>query len=74
VWGIDGMDRTQGKALVDRLVEYATAPRFQLAHKWREGDLVLWDNRCTLHTGTLFDDQKYKRHIHRMMVKGDLPF
>lgn len=74
VWGIDGMDRAEGKALVDRLVEYATAPRFQLAHKWREGDLVLWDNRCTLHTGTLFDDQKYKRHIHRMMVKGDLPF
>jgi taurine dioxygenase len=74
VYGIEGMPRAEGKALVDGLVEYATQERFTLAHKWRMGDLVMWDNRCTLHTGTLFNDVRYKRLIHRLMVEGDVPF
>ncbi len=74
VFGIVGMPPEEGKALVDDLVEYATQERFVHRHVWREKDIVMWDNRCTFHTGTLFDDTKYKRLIYRMMVKGDTPF
>jgi taurine dioxygenase len=74
VFGIEGMPDPEGKALVDELVEYATSEPFVLAHKWRVGDVVMWDNRRTLHTGTLFDDTKYNRHVHRLMVQGDVPF
>jgi taurine dioxygenase len=34
----------------------------------------MWDNRCTLHTGTLFDDTKYIREMHRLWVRGDKPY
>lgn len=74
VFGIEGMPNPEGKALVDELVEYATSEPFLLAHKWRVGDVVMWDNRRTLHTGTVFDDTIYKRHVHRLMVQGDVPF
>ena len=74
VFAVEGVPNPEGKALVDGLIDYATAERFTYAHKWCEGDVLMWDNRCTLHTGTLFDDTKYKRLIHRMMVKGDKPF
>lgn len=74
VFGIEGMPTEEGKALVDELVEYATGDQFVLAHKWRVGDVVMWDNRRTLHTGSLFDDTKYQRHVYRLMVQGDVPF
>jgi taurine dioxygenase len=74
VFSVSGMDPADGKAMVDDLVEFATQERFVHAHVWKEGDLLMWDNRNTLHTGTLFEDAKYKRHIHRMMVTGDKPF
>jgi taurine dioxygenase len=74
VFGIVGMPNPEGKALVDELVDYATHERFVYRHVWRENDILMWDNRATLHTGTLFDDQKYKRLVYRMMVKGDTPF
>ncbi|MBV8681922.1 MAG: TauD/TfdA family dioxygenase, partial [Caulobacteraceae bacterium] len=35
---------------------------------------LMWDNRCTLHTGTLFDDTKYQREMHRLWVRGDKPY
>jgi taurine dioxygenase len=74
VFGIVGMPNPQGKALVDELVEYATQDRFVYRHVWRKKDILMWDNRSTLHTGTLFEDEKYKRLIYRMMVQGDTPF
>ncbi|AJE46748.1 TauD/TfdA dioxygenase family protein [Celeribacter indicus] len=73
VYGLEGVSNPEGKRIVDELVDYATGEDFVLVHKWTEGDVVMWDNRRTLHTGTLFDDTKYKRHIHRMMVQGDVP-
>ena len=74
VFGVTGMPDEDGVKMVADLVEYATQDRFVYRHSWREGDLLMWDNRSTLHTGTLFDDVRYKRHIHRMMVQGDAPF
>jgi taurine dioxygenase len=69
-----GMPNPAGLALVDELVEWATQDRFVYRHKWRVGDVLMWDNRCTLHTGTLYDDTKYDRLMHRLWVKGDRPY
>jgi len=72
--GIVEVPGPEGMALIDELTEFVTQERFVYRHKWRKGDVLVWDNRCTLHTGTLFDDTKYIREIHRMWVKGDRPF
>jgi taurine dioxygenase len=71
---IIGLPNPEGLALVDELVEWATQDRFVYRHKWRVGDVLMWDNRCTLHTGTLYDDTKYDRLMHRLWVKGDRPY
>jgi taurine dioxygenase len=69
-----GMPVEDGLALVDELVDWATQERFVYTHKWRVGDVLMWDNRCTLHTGTLYDDKKYDRLMHRLWAKGDRPY
>jgi taurine dioxygenase len=74
VKGIVGMPGPEGVALIDELVEFATQDRFVFRHKWRAGDILMWDNRCTLHTGTLYDDARYFRVMHRLWVKGDRPY
>lgn len=72
--GFVGMDQQESFTLIDQLVDYVTQDRFVYRHKWRKGDVLVWDNRCTLHRGTLFDDQRYIREMHRMWVKGDKPY
>jgi taurine dioxygenase len=71
--GIVGMDNPAGLDLLDELVAFATQDRFVYRHKWRIGDLLIWDNRCTLHTGTRFDVTRYERLVHRTWVKGERP-
>jgi taurine dioxygenase len=71
VKGIVGMDPTEALRLIDELVEFITQDKFVYRHQWRAGDLLVWDNRCTLHTGTLYDDKKYDRLMHRLWAKGD---
>jgi taurine dioxygenase len=71
--GVVGMPNPEGLDLLQELVDFATQERFVYRHKWRVGDVLIWDNRCTLHTGTPFDLNKYKRHVHRTWVKGDRP-
>ncbi|MCW5770718.1 MAG: TauD/TfdA family dioxygenase [Rhodospirillaceae bacterium] len=73
VKGIVGIPNPEGLDLIDELVEFATQERFVYRHKWKAGDLLVWDNRCTLHTGTEFDTKKYVRHVHRTWVKGERP-
>jgi taurine dioxygenase len=69
-----GKPGPEGLALIDELVEFMTSEPFVYSHKWAKGDLLMWDNRCTLHTGTLYDDTKYFRTMHRLWVKGDKPY
>ena len=71
VTGIVGMERDAALRLIDELVAFITQDRFVYRHQWKVGDLLVWDNRCTLHTGTLYDDQKYDRLMHRLWAKGD---
>src|SRR5699024_937773 len=51
VGAIEGMDDVAGKALLDRLMEHATQPDYRYTHQWREGDVLMWDNRATMHRG-----------------------
>ncbi|MEK9721021.1 MAG: TauD/TfdA family dioxygenase, partial [Quisquiliibacterium sp.] len=62
---IRGLTDEQAEALVAELIEHATQRRFVYTHRWRVGDLVMWDNRCTMHRGTEFDDLRWRRDMHR---------
>ncbi|MBL0421105.1 TauD/TfdA family dioxygenase [Ramlibacter sp. AW1] len=68
-----GMPVEEGRALLKELTEFATQPQFVYQHKWRVGDLLLWDNRCTMHRATPFDDFSERRDLRRTTVVGDLP-
>jgi alpha-ketoglutarate-dependent 2,4-dichlorophenoxyacetate dioxygenase len=46
-------------------MEHATQPRFVYSHVWREHDLVIWDNRTTMHRARPFDDVKFRRELRR---------
>jgi alpha-ketoglutarate-dependent 2,4-dichlorophenoxyacetate dioxygenase len=68
-----GMSREEGRRILDELTEFCTQPQFVYSHPWREHDLVIWDNRCTLHRATTFDKTKYRRKLHRTTVAGTAP-
>jgi alpha-ketoglutarate-dependent taurine dioxygenase len=71
--GIEGMSDEEGAALVRYLQEFSVRPEFVYRHRWRLRDAVLWDNRCAQHCATPFDDSKYRRHMLRTTIEGDLP-
>jgi taurine dioxygenase len=66
---IDGLELAESEALLDRLWADATRPEHVLRHRWRVGDLVLWDNRCTMHRRDPFDPDS-RRIMHRTQIKG----
>ena len=65
---IFGMSEPEGRALIEELVAHATQRQFVYTHRWRIHDLVIWDNRCTMHRGTEFDDLRWKRDMQRATV------
>lgn len=65
---IRGMGEEEGKALIDELIAHTTQRQFVYTHRWRVGDLVMWDNRCTMHRGKDFDDLRYRRDMQRATV------
>lgn len=65
-----GLPIEESEALLDALWKHATEPRLAYTHQWRVGDLVLWDNRCTMHRRDAFDPRT-RRVMHRTQVKGD---
>ena len=48
-----------------------TRREFCYRHRWQEGDLVVWDNRCVLHRATPYDTTRYKRLMQRTTISGD---
>jgi alpha-ketoglutarate-dependent 2,4-dichlorophenoxyacetate dioxygenase len=56
----------EGRLLLRDLIEHATQPEFVYRHQWRVGDLVIWDNRATMHRARPFDDAKYRRELRRV--------
>ena len=65
-----GLDLEASEALLDELWSYVARPEFAWEHVWRVGDLVLWDNRCTMHRRDAFDPDA-RRIMHRTQVKGE---
>ena len=63
----------EARALLDELTRHATQRQFVYGHRWRVHDLVIWDNRCTLHRGMDFDDQRYARDMRRATVADVAP-
>lgn len=68
-----GMPVDEGRALLRQLGDFAIEPRFVYCHKWRAGDLVMWDNRAVLHRGRPWDSTRHRRVMHRTTVAGDGP-
>jgi taurine dioxygenase len=70
--GIAGMPDEEAQPLLDRLFDFMQQPRFHYRHKWQDGDLVIWDNRCLNHQacGGYTDI----RRMHRTTIRGDRPF
>jgi alpha-ketoglutarate-dependent taurine dioxygenase len=72
---IPGMPEAEGAALLNELLEHTTQRQFVYAHRWRKGDLVMWDNRCLLHRAVAnYQMAKYRRVLHRSVVRGTVPF
>jgi alpha-ketoglutarate-dependent taurine dioxygenase len=70
-----GMPEKEAAALLQELLEHATRRQFVYAHRWRVGDLVMWDNRCLLHRAVAnYEVEKYRRVMHRSVVRGTVPF
>ncbi len=63
---IDGMGDEEASQFMKDLTAHATQRQFVYTHRWRVGDLVMWDNRCTMHRGTEFDDTRWPRDMQRV--------
>lgn len=56
----------EGRLFLRDLIEHATQPQYVYRHIWRIGDLVIWDNRATMHRGRPFDDASHRRELRRV--------
>ena len=70
VSGFVGMTEEESRPLIDYLVRHATRPQFVYRHQWRQNDIVLWDNRCTMHIALGDYEEGEIRHLERTTVKG----
>jgi len=69
---VRGMEEPEARLLPMDLIEHATQPAFVYTHRWRAGDLVMWDNRCTMHRAREYDETKV-RDLHRTTVSDGVP-
>jgi alpha-ketoglutarate-dependent 2,4-dichlorophenoxyacetate dioxygenase len=68
---VEGWPVEEGRAFLRALQAHMTQPEFCYRHEWRQGDLVVWDNRCVLHRATPYDTVRFKRLMQRTTVSGD---
>jgi taurine dioxygenase len=68
---IDGMPATDGRSLLDDLIAHATQEHFVYRHVWSTDDVIMWDNRCTMHSVEPFDNETIPRIMHRVTLCGD---
>ena len=67
---VEGWDEADSRTLLDDLLARATGPEHVYSHRWRPGDLVIWDNRCLLHRGAGYDADKHRRYMRQTRVRG----
>jgi alpha-ketoglutarate-dependent 2,4-dichlorophenoxyacetate dioxygenase len=72
-WYVEGMGLDESRMLLARLLEHTVRADRVYRHHWQVGDLVMWDNRCVLHRGRLWDSARHPRVMHRTTVAGDGP-
>ena len=70
---IVGLERDESGRLLDELVQHAIQTQYQYRHEWRRGDIVIWDNRCTMHKANADYPAGAKRLMHRIIVEGTVP-
>lgn len=70
---IEGMPDAEAKPLIEALIAEVTRPESIYRHRWRVGDLMIWDNRCILHRGRGYDADRYRRRMHQTRVRGSGP-
>lgn len=70
---IEGMANEEAEPLLDRLYEHATQAKYLYRHKWRKGDMVIWDNRSVLHQATTDYDMEEYRYLYRVLLQGEVP-
>jgi len=70
---IQGMDYDAGRALIEAVNAEAVHPSRVYRHRWRAGDLIVWDNRCLMHRATEYDATRVRRVMRRCTVLGEVP-
>ncbi|HEY5411692.1 MAG TPA: TauD/TfdA family dioxygenase [Caulobacteraceae bacterium] len=70
---IVGMPREEGRALLKELTEFATQPQYVFNVRYQPGDMVIWDNLCSMHRGGDFDDLNHRRDMRRTTVREGVP-
>ena len=68
-----GLSLNESEKLLDQLWKHAVKPEFTYEHVWQVGDVLMWDNRCTMHRREAFDKSE-RRIMHRAQVKGERPY
>jgi taurine dioxygenase len=69
-----GLEKAEGEELLAKLEHHATQKRYIYRHRWRDDDVLMWDNRCTMHCVTPYDAATERRIVCRAVVQGSRPF
>lgn len=64
-----GMEQDAGFALVEELINHVTQDKFTYRHKWQAGDVLIWNDMCSMHLASWFDDTKYDRVVYRTWMR-----
>jgi taurine dioxygenase len=68
-----GWERSESDALLDGLTRHAIQEKYQYRHRWRQGDVLIWDNRCTMHKANADYPEGERRLMHRIIIAGTVP-
>ncbi len=68
---IDDYDKIEGRKLLDKLIEHSIHTKYVYKHEWSDDDIIMWDNRCTMHSVEPFDNNNIKRIMHRVTLVGE---
>ena len=71
---VEGLGPEQSVEFLEELRAFATQSQFSYCHQWRPGDAILWDNRCTMHRATMFDDALGPRLCYLTTLAGEVPY
>ena len=71
--GVEGMTDAEGRELLDEIIAHATQPNYVYTHVWSDDDVLMWDNRCTMHSVEPFDNVNIPRVMHRVTLVGENP-